>query len=71
LDHPFIDRNPAIAVNLLLASSNPGDREAFSQKLKEMGCIAPESTNKVLQSLANKSNRTPHIARDRDSSWER
>jgi hypothetical protein len=71
LDHPFIDQNPAIAVNLLLSSSNPGDREAFSRKLKEMGCIDPESTNRVLQSLANKLNRTPHIARDRDSSWER
>jgi hypothetical protein len=71
LDHPFIDRNPAIAVNLLLASSNPGDREAFSQKLKGMGCVDPESTNRVLQSLANKLNRAPHTARDRDSSWER
>jgi hypothetical protein len=71
LDHPFISRNPVIAANLLLASANPGDRDAFSQKLKEMGCIDPESTNKVLQSLAKKLDRPLHTVRDRDSSWER
>jgi hypothetical protein len=71
LDHPFIDQNPIIAVNLLLTSANPSDRDAFSQKLREMGCIDPESTNKVLQSLAKKLDRPLHTARDRDSSWER
>jgi hypothetical protein len=71
LDHPFVSRNPIIAANLLLAAANLGDKDAFSQKLKEMGCIDPESTNRVLQSLTNKLNRPPHIAKDRDSSWER
>jgi hypothetical protein len=71
LDHPFIGRNPVIAVNLLLASADPGDRGAFSQKLKEMGCIDPGSTNKVLLSMVDKLSRSTHTARDRDSSWER
>jgi hypothetical protein len=71
LDHPFIEGEPVAAVNLLIAASDPNDREGFSRQLKEMGCVDPESTNKVLQSLADKLNRPLHTARDRDNSWER
>lgn len=71
LDHPFIGWNPVIAVNLLLASANPSDREAFARKLKDLGCIDPASTNRVLQSMAKKANPAAHRAGDRDRSWER
>jgi hypothetical protein len=77
LDHPYIDRQPAIAVNLLLSSSNPDDKEAFSRKLKEMGCIDPASTNRVLNDLAGEFERAcaarPKLRKERrrDESWER
>jgi hypothetical protein len=71
LNHPYIDREPVIAVNLLLSSANPGDREAFSQKLKEMGCIDPESTNRVLTALANEFESKLRKERRRGESWER
>jgi hypothetical protein len=51
LDHPYIDGNPVTAVKLLLAAADPKDSEAFSQKLKEMGCRNPESTRRVFRSL--------------------
>jgi hypothetical protein len=71
LDHPFIKGNAAIAVNLLITSADPKDIDAFSQKLKGMGCIDPESTKKVLQSMAEKTNPAVDIVKNRDSSWER
>jgi hypothetical protein len=71
LDHPYIDREPVIAVNLLLSSANPDDKEAFSRKLKEMGCIDPSSTNRVLDALAKEFDRKFHKKRERDKSWER
>jgi hypothetical protein len=71
LDHPFIKGNAAIAVNLLITSADPKDIDAFSQKLKGMGCVDPESTKKVLQSLAGKTNPAVDIVKNRDSSWER
>jgi hypothetical protein len=71
LDHPYINREPVTAVNLLLASADPNDKEAFSRKLKEMGCIDPPSTNRVLNALAGELDRRLHKNQERDGSWER
>jgi hypothetical protein len=77
LDHPYINREPVIAVNLLLSSASPDDKEGFSRKLKEMGCTDPESTNRVLNILV-KDFESAYAARPRllkerrrDESWER
>jgi hypothetical protein len=71
LDHPFVKGSPAAAVNLLIASANPGDRAAFSQKLKEMGCTDPELTKKVFRSMTKDFNRKKHKINEPDNSWER
>jgi hypothetical protein len=71
LDHPYIKGDPAVAFSLLKTFSDPGDHDAFSQKLKKMGCIDPESTKKVLQSMAREKNSAAHAVKDRDTVWER
>jgi hypothetical protein len=70
LDHPFINKKPVIAVNLLLASSNPKYRDDFSTKLKEMGCIDPASTDKVLNAFVKEHNRELARTRGKDPSRE-
>jgi hypothetical protein len=71
LDHPYINGNPVIAVNLLICSADPKDKDVFSQKLKGMGCVDPESTKRVLHSIAKKTGPAVHSAIDRDLPWER
>jgi hypothetical protein len=71
LDHPFINGNAATAVNFLIASAAPKDIGAFSHKLKGMGCVDPESTKKILQSMAKEINSAAHIQEDQDRLWER
>jgi hypothetical protein len=71
LDHPFINGNPVTAVNLLLAAADPKDHDAFSQKFKELGCIDPESTDRVFRSMTKDLSRREHTSHEPDSSWER
>jgi hypothetical protein len=71
LDHPFINRNPAAALNLLLVSANPKDADEYSRKLKEMGCVNPESTKKVLQSWLNEHEYAERQAKETTWLWER
>jgi hypothetical protein len=71
LDHPFVEGEPVIAVNILLAASDPQDKEGFNRQLKEMGCINSESTNRILNSLKNEAYRKRHGMKNPDQSWER
>jgi hypothetical protein len=71
LDHPYINGNPATAVNLLIKSADPKDLEGFSKRLAGMGCVDPESTKKVFQSWAMNYSRKEHKSHESDSSWER
>jgi hypothetical protein len=71
LDHPFFRGNPVIAVNFLRFSASPSDREAFSCKLRELGCTDPASTKRILHSMAGKAESALHKSRDGDHLWER
>jgi hypothetical protein len=54
LGHPFINGNPEAALNLLIASADPNDIALFQKRPLDMGCLDPESTKEVLQSIAKK-----------------
>jgi hypothetical protein len=71
LDHPYINKEPVIAVNLLLAAANQKDKGDFSSKLKELGCIDPESTDRVLSAFVNDLNQKLTRTREKDPSRER
>jgi hypothetical protein len=77
MDHPFINGNPVIAFNILCVSAHPKKLDGYSQELKELGCVDPESTNRVLNARAGDFTRAcaarPKLAKEqkRDGSWER
>jgi hypothetical protein len=71
LDHPFVNRSPTIAVNLLYVSTNKNNRDGYLVKLKEMGCVSPESTKKVLNALLGEYIYQRHKAKEPEESWER
>jgi hypothetical protein len=71
LDHPFINKNPSTAINLLLAAIKLEDINAFNRKLKKMGCVDPQSTSRVLSSLENKFDQTVQKKQGPEKSWER
>jgi hypothetical protein len=71
LDHPFIDRIPSFAFNLLISASNPDDKTAFDYKLKAMGCVDPQSTDRVLNSLVREFEQRLHMKQGQQNSHER
>jgi hypothetical protein len=71
LDHPFIDRDPSLAFNLLISASNQDDKTDFDYKLKAMGCVDPQSTERVLISLVREFEQKLIKKKDRQNSQER
>jgi hypothetical protein len=70
LDHPNINLDPALAANLLISAANPEDKAAFDRKLKAMGCVDPQSTNRVLNSLVREFEQRLYKKQGQNSSWE-
>jgi hypothetical protein len=70
-DHPFINRNPVIALNLLCVSANQKNADAYSKKLKEMGCVDAESTKKALNALLDEFIYKKDTEKERSWLWER
>jgi hypothetical protein len=71
LDHPYINGNMAAALKLLITSAAQIDKNDFSQKLKEIGCVDPESTKKVFRSITGNLSEHAHKTKGLDSLWER
>jgi hypothetical protein len=71
LDHPFVNRSPLVALNLLFASTNKNNLDGYSRKLKEMGCVSPESTQKIYNALLSEYIRLERKSKGPDTVWER
>jgi hypothetical protein len=71
LDRPYINWEPAVAVSLLISAADPKNKLAFEHRLKAMGCVDRESTNRVIASLVREFNRKLPGKRDQSESWER
>jgi hypothetical protein len=71
LDHPYINRDPSLALNLLISATNPEDWPAFDYKLKAMGCVDPPSTDRVLNSLVREFEQRLHKKHGQHNSRER
>jgi hypothetical protein len=71
LDHPYIGREPAVAASLLISAAKPEDRSAFNRRLKAMGCVDRESTNRVIASFVKEFDRKILKKQERSDSWER